>query len=85
MLFAAESTQKNSVDVLRSEGGFGKSIDSTRMYQHIVALCTFSVFGNSHGWLIPDNVRLANSFVHLSADWPSDYATLLNMHSATLR
>ena len=34
----------------------------------------FSVFGKIHGWLIPDNVRLANSFVHLSADWPSDYA-----------
>ncbi len=33
----------------------------------------FSVFGNRHGWLTRDNVRLANSFV-LSADWPSDFA-----------
>ncbi len=31
------------------------------------------MFGNSHGWLIGDDIRLANSFV-LSADWPSDLA-----------
>ncbi len=39
----------------------------------ILSLCMFSVFGNRHGWLIPDNVRLANSFVLPSADWPSDF------------
>ncbi len=43
------------------------------MYQHILALCMFSVFGNRHRWLIQDNVRLADSFVLLSADWPSDF------------
>ncbi len=44
------------------------------MYQFILSLGMFSVFGNRHGWLIPDNVRQANSFVLLSADWPSDFA-----------
>ncbi len=52
----------------------GRTFEVTRIYQHLVALCMFRVFGNRHGWLIPDNVRVANSFVHLSADWPSDYA-----------
>ncbi len=49
-------------------------LSHTRMYQHILSLCMFSVFGNSHGWLIGDNTRLADSFVLLSADWPSDLA-----------
>ncbi len=33
----------------------------------------FSVFGNGHGWLIPHNVRSADSFVLLSTDWRSDF------------
>ncbi len=43
----------------------------TRMYQHILSLCMFS---NTHGWLIQDNISPADSFVLLSAVWPSDFA-----------
>ncbi len=47
----------------------------TRMYQHtVVALCMFSVFGNRYGWFVRDNIRLVNSFILLSADWPSDFS-----------
>ncbi len=51
-----------------------KAPKCTRMYQHILSLCMFNVFGNSHGWLIGDNVSLADSFVLLSADWPINFA-----------
>ncbi len=45
------------------------------MYQHILALCMFSIFVKRHGWLSQDNVRLADSFVLFRADWPSDFST----------
>ncbi len=57
----------------RYENTSAREVRFTRMYQYIVALCMFSVFGNRHG-LIRDNVRVANSFVHLSTDRPSDNA-----------
>ncbi len=39
-----------------------------RLYQNILSLFMFSVFINRHGWLLPDNVKLAKSFILLSAD-----------------
>ncbi len=58
------------------------AVVSTRMYQHILSLCLFSVYGNRHGWLIQDNIWPADSFVFLSA--VCQVTSPLNMHSATL-